>query len=485
MEKTTPLEKCLITAKSAGVPRDQAKRLLESGYVPLPWQWLFHAASREADKKDGPVQIGAGGARGPGKSHAIFAQGTLDDSQRVPKLKGLFLRQTGKAARESFEDLIDRVLAGKIPYEFANSVLKFPNGSRVILGGFKDEKDIDKYIGIEYDWIGGEELNQLSEEKIKKLRGSLRTSKEGWRPRLYGSFNPGGIGHGYVKSTFVQPFRSGTEKSTRFIPATYLDNPYINIEYREYLESLDGQLGKAWREGDFDILAGQYFTEWNPDIHVIRPFNIPDEWRKICALDYGLVKPSSLGWYAVNPDGQLIKYRELYSSGLTYSKLAEEFVSRTNINEKIEYLVADPSIWNKDGKGENGLSGAEIFQSKYFELTEKGLRMERADNNRVIGWSVFREFLRPYKKKDEVTANFLVFDTCTELIRTMPLQVHDDRNPEDLDSDLEDHAQDETRYIMMSRPKPKFTTKEIGTREFLLAMKRKKNHLQSGLTYYK
>jgi hypothetical protein len=93
--------------------------------------------------------------------------------------------------------------------------------------------------------IGGEELNQLSESKLEKLEGSLRTSKEGWRPRLYGSFNPGGIGHGYVKSTFVQPWKEGIDHRTRFIPAQYTANKFINDEYRDYLAGLKGQLAQC------------------------------------------------------------------------------------------------------------------------------------------------------------------------------------------------------------------------------------------------
>src|ERR1044072_3793357 len=261
--EATPLERCLRTAKEAGSPKDQAKTFVERGYIPLPWQWRFHAAAREAHRPNGAVMIGAGGSRGPGKSHGIFSQISLDDCARQPNLKALFLRQTGKAAKESLEDLVSRVLSNNVKHEYSGSAVRFPNGSKIILGGFKDEKDIEKYVGIEYDVIGVEEANQLSETKIEMLRGSLRTSKETWRPRLYASFNPGGIGHGYVKATFVEPWKAGIEKYTRFIHATYKDTPILNVEYTDYLEGLSGQLGQAWREGDFDILAGVFFTEWN------------------------------------------------------------------------------------------------------------------------------------------------------------------------------------------------------------------------------
>src|SRR5690606_28332512 len=97
----------------------------------------------------------------------------------------------------------------------------------------------------------------------------------------------------------------------------------------------------------------------------------------------------------------------------------------------------------------------------------------QAVKERVVGWRVLREYLRPFLKDGVLTAQLQVFSTCTEFIRTVPSLIHDDRNPEDVDSDGEDHAGDEVRYAVMSRPKPKHTLEEIGSREFQQAMKRK------------
>lgn len=470
----TQLTRCLNIAKEAGVPKDQAGRFIESGYVPLPWQWRFHAAAREADNEDGPTMIGCGGARGPGKSHAVLSQIGLDDCQRRGNLKVLFLRQTGKAAKESFEDLIEKTLKGKVHYTYKAGSLKFANGSRVLLGGFKDDKDIDKYVGIEYDLIAIEEINQLTEEKVEKLRGSLRSSKINWRPRLYASFNPGGVGHGYVKKTFVLPFLTETESDTRFFPSTYRDNPFINTEYRQYLEGLQGQLGAAWRDGDFDILAGQFFTEYRPDIHAIEPFDIPTEWKRVCSLDYGYGSYSSLGWWAISPKNEYIRYREVYASQLSYSDLAREFVSRTNKNENISHIVCDTSIWNKDGHNDFGFSGAEIFERTVKELTGKTPTLVRANKDRVQGWAVMREDLKVFPDIDErPTSRIKVFNTCFDWHRTIELQVHSEKNPEDLDTDLEDHAMDETRYLCMDRPKPTITAEKKEDLLFKKAMERK------------
>lgn len=448
----TLLDKCILTAVEAGCPRDQTERLLTSAYIPLPWQWEFHAAAREADKKDGPVDIGVGGARGPGKSHAVLSQAALDDCQRVPNLKGLFLRQTGVSAEESFGDLVSKVLRGHTAFRKTRKSLLFPNGSRIILGGFKDEKDIDKYIGIEYDFIIVEELNQLTQEKYAKLRGSLRTSKTNWRPRMYTSFNPGGIGHVFVKDRYVTPFREDKEKETRFIGSTYRTNPYLNETYLEYLEGLGGSLGKAWRDGDWDTFAGQYFSEWNYDKHVIQPFNIPSMWPKFRSIDpSGRTGITSCHWYALSPEGRVYAYREHYESAMDLDQHADEIKSASEdvegVGEPYKYTVIDSAAFAKAGYSE---TAAEIFERHGVT----GLLP--AAKERLVGWNDMHQYLR---YDVHTPPKLQVFSTCYNMIRTIPLLQHDELHPEDVDTRGEDHAADELRYFLRTlreqkAPKP-------------------------------
>ncbi len=476
------MENLVRTASEAGAPEDQVRAFLKCGYVPFPWQWEFHAGARMADEDDGPVDLGLGGARGPGKSHAALSQAGLDDCQRVPGLKGLFLRQTGVAAKESFEDLINKALRGRVNFNFGSNVLRFSNGSKILLGGFRDERDLDKYIGIEYDLIIIEELNQLSEERVRKLKGSLRTSKPNWRPRLYTSFNPGGRGHAWVKSRYILPYRNAMEKEARFFPSTYKSNPFLNKEYIEYLEGLQGDLGKAWREGEWDLFAGQYFSEWSQLIHVCAPFEIPKEWRRVLAGDYGSFNPTSVGWYAISPEGQIFRYKELYKPGLSYSEVAEQVSAMILPEEKIDYEVWDPAIWAKKGEDTQKLSGAEIYARRRKETSGpdgKEPRLIKADNDRLIGWNAVHEMLRPYELEGKLTAKLQIFSTCTEFLRTFPALIHDELRPEDVDTDGEDHAGDELRYLVMSRPSPSKTVEEIGKREFKEMIK-KRNKIKQG-----
>jgi phage terminase large subunit len=484
MANQEAIDAMVQTAFDAGCPRDQVETFLSRGYVPLPWQWEFHAIAREADLENGPVDIGAGGARGPGKSHAVLSQAALDDCQRVPRLKGLFLRQTGLAAEESFDDLIMKAVHGKVPYIFNRSrnFLAFPNGSKILLGGFKDERDIEKYIGIEYDIIIIEERNQLPGERIEKLRGSLRTTKSNWRPRIYSSFNPGGKGHADVKKRFIEPYRMMMQTDTRFVPATYKANPHLKKEYIDYLEGLTGDLGKAWREGEWDLFAGQFFPEWKHNLHVIQPFAIPHDWKRIVMGDYGYSAPAAVYWGAISPDDILYIYRELYGPGRTYKALCEEIISLTPDDEQIEYWVFDPAIWAKDGKSDGALSGAEIMQQTFARImqetnSKKQLRLLRGNNERVAGWTCVRERLKPkLMPNEDIGAGVQVFSTCPNLITTLPALIHDEHKPEDCDSDLEDHGPDALRYGCMSNPTRTKTRDEYDRARFnkIISAKRKK-----------
>lgn len=477
-------ENCMKVGIKAGCPRDQIERLVVvADYIPYPWQWRFHAAAREADLPDGPVDIGAGGARGPGKSHVVMSQVALDDCQRVEGLKCLFLRQTGVSAQESFDDLIDKAIKGRTEYYKTKNSLKFPNGSRILLGGFADEKDIDKYIGIEYDIIIVEELNQLTKDKYDKLRGSLRTSKPNWRPRMYTSFNPGGVGHVFVRDRYVIPFRLGKQKETRFIPSTYKENPSLNKEYITYLESLSGDLGKAWREGDWDLFAGQYFSEWRYDIHVCEPFRIPLTWKIFRSIDpSGRNGITSCHWYALDPDGNVWVFREYYygvgvpkleggkieigrdideHAKAIYTLSTDEDGTPT---EEYYYTVIDTAAFSKAGYSE---TTAEIYE-------RHGVNgLVPAAKERVIGWNAVHYYLR---WDLSTPPKIHIFNTCVNIIRTLPVLQHDEKHPEDLDSTGEDHAADELRYLLRTLREVKAPKAETAVEKRIRQMQEHETH---------
>lgn len=437
-------------ARNAGVPRDQLEHFIRGGYVAQPHQLLLHAAARRADQPDGPAMIGYGGRRGPGKTHATFAQVTLDDCQRVNGLKFLFLRKVLKAARESFEDVQRKVLyATPHQYRMQAGVVEFPNGSRVVLGHFSKERDIDNYLGIEYDGVAIEELTQLSRAKIDMLRGSIRTTKPHWRPRLYGTTNPGGIGHQYFRNTFVLPYRNGTERDTLFIPASADQNKYLDLGYRAWLSSLSGALGKMWRDGDWDVAGGAFFTNWQYD-RVVRPplDHIPADARIWLAMDYGFQHWNVIYVLVESGDGVITIADELatrrwlipqISAGLD-AMLARNAVTR----QRISTFVAGHDCFSKES---NGRTIADSWRDAGWELTP-------ATVDRKAGAAQWLKRLG--NEEAGIPCTVQITTRCARLIDAIPMMLSNPNDPEDVlkvdtdeSGDGGDDSYDAARYGLM------------------------------------
>lgn len=164
------LEQYIALGLKAGCPIDQMRNFIRAGVVLQSRQLADSAAARLCDRPGGPSAVGYGGACGGGKSHWLLTQMGTDDCQRVPGLKCLLLRKVGKANVENFEDLRQRIFTGlKHTFSAYRGVLSFANGSRIIAGHFQNEKDIDAYLGLEYDVIGIEEATTLSSRKHQDI----------------------------------------------------------------------------------------------------------------------------------------------------------------------------------------------------------------------------------------------------------------------------------------------------------------------------
>src|ERR1051325_2508966 len=283
------LELVAREARAAGCSPGQVVNLLSAGIVLQPRQLAASAAARLCDRAGGPTAIGFGGSRGGGKSHWLLAQMGGDDCQRVPGLRCLLLRKVGKANVEHFDDLRRRLFKG-LKHEFSayKGVLRFANGSPIRAGHYQAEQDIDNYLGLQYDVIGVEEATTLTSRKYLDVSTCSRTSKPNWRPRIYATTNPGGVGHAWFRAKFIVPFQRREEMETRFIPARVTDNRWNNPEYKRVLENLTGWQRRAWLDGDWDIAAGQFFTMFRREVHVAEDFDDLRAREGFAALDYGV-----------------------------------------------------------------------------------------------------------------------------------------------------------------------------------------------------
>lgn len=444
---------CALTARDLGVPRDQLTNFFRGRYIPQPKQLQFHAACRLADLPDGPDQIGFGGARGPGKSHAVFAQIALDDCLRIPNLKVLYIRKVAKNAREQFEDLRRNVLA-HVPHDYNRTgVITFANGSRIVIGHFRTEADVDQYLGLEYDIIVIEEATTLSLSKYKTLRDSNRTSKPNWRPRIYASTNPGNIGHVWFKQRFITPARKRQETDTRFIFATIDDNRFVDDGYTKKLEDNTGWKLQAYRFGDWDIQAGQYFSTWHYESHTCKPFIIPDHWPVWGAFDYGFTHPTAF-YLMTEFDGTIFITGENVEAKKLPRDHAEAF---GRIATKHGRNISDIAVFaGKDVFDQKGDENAKTISDQY---ADRGVYLVKAPMDRVSGWGELLDLLGdPLREKNPIPSRLKITRDCERLIECIPALQHDPHKVEDvLKWDIDDEGSggddpaDAARYGLMAR----------------------------------
>jgi phage terminase large subunit len=450
------------TARRAGMPKEQLERFLSFGYVPQPRQMEFHAACRLADQI--PLSIGFGGARGGSKTHATFAQVALDDCQRRDGLKFLFLRKLAKAAREAVGDLRRKVLyACPHEYRIQGASIQFPNESQIILGHFNYENDIDQYLGLEYDGIAIEEATQLTESKRSDILTCLRTSREDWRPRDYNTTNPGNVGHQWFKRVFIEPYRRGEETTTRFIPSTVYDNRMVDKDYRGKLEQLTGWKRKAWLEGDWDVAAGQFFSNWDHDA-IVKEFSGPGPQHLVwCSLDYGFTHPT-VCYLFYEYDGKirvLDEYRAMKQLPAQNAAGIREMLGRHGLTvENLHAFCAGRDVF-----GQRGSSDLRTIADQY---ADEGIILTPANDDRITGASAL---LKAFGDKEHnIAPTIEIHPRCSYLINCIPTMQHNPNKPEDVikmnaneDGNGGDDEYDSCRYgVMEHKILTGFSTYEVG-----------------------
>ncbi|MBR2613759.1 MAG: hypothetical protein IKC55_03960, partial [Clostridia bacterium] len=264
--------------------------------------------------------------------------------------------------------------------------------------------------------------------------------------RMYLTCNPGGIGHSWVKRLFVdRDFREGENPDDyNFIPARVFDNPILieaDPEYVSSLESLPERLRDAWLYGRWDVFEGQFFPEFDAAIHVCTRREIPSRLSRFIALDYGFDRLAAL-LVGIDEQGNVWVIREHCESGLTLSEAAIRAAALAE-GESAEYAVCSPDLWNR--RQDSGLSGFEIMQGA------KGMPpMRPADDRRVPGWRVLREYLSAKAGHPFIR----ISSECKELIECLPALLCDVRRNEDASDSPHKitHAPEAMRYAVMSRP---------------------------------
>jgi hypothetical protein len=239
-----------------------------------------------------------------------------------------------------------------------------------------------------------------------------------------------------------------------FLHARHEDNPSITPERLAALDSLTGYRYKRLRLGLRVAAEGMYFTEWNPELHICPPFEVPDDWPRWIAVDYGYAAPFCALWFARCPETRRIYiYRELYAVGLRDEQQAD-LIREYSGDERIQQLVLDPSMFNQRGEQQRPSIAYVYAQHGLQQLVVQGIFPGM--NNRKQGWAIMRRALA----HDEAPARLQVLaGHAPNLVRTLPTMVVDPLDPEDVADKLagarvEDHACDAARYGLCAEAEP-------------------------------
>jgi len=405
-----------------------------------------------------------GGAAGGGKSDFLLMDYYAGVNKYGKHCRGILFRRTYGELEELLlrADEIYKPLGGRFTQK--NKTYTFPNGATLKFRYLEHDSDVKNYQGHQYTWIGFDELGNYPTDFAWRYMIIRCRSAAGVPCYMRGTGNPGEVGHAWIKSRFIdgyEPFKvhrvvesrgAGKIPITRsFIPSRLEDNPALmknDPGYEDRMKLLPGHLYRAMRLGDWDIFAGQVFDEFRRGLHVVKPFALePGEWKKFYAFDWGYSKPFSLGKWAVNSEGRMVRYGEWYGCEkgevdvgvkMSTGEIAEKCWNMA-VAEGVTELVADTAMWTKDKDGPSKI--------EYFE--DCGFKTIQAKKDRVNGCAVFHQRLKTLCGEEQVPM-LQVFDHCVDFIRTIPVLTPDPSNPEDVNSHLEDHIYDESRYAIMS-----------------------------------
>jgi hypothetical protein len=429
------------------------------------------------------------GTRGPGKTDAML----MSFAQYCGRGYGDYWR--GVIFRRNYKHLDDIISKSKRWFNRSAQAPRFlagssslkwvwPTGEELLLRAFEDEEDYWSYHGHEYPFIGWEELTSWPNIGCYESMKSCNRSSFQPRPNVQmiprfirSSTNPYGVGHGWVKKYFIddEPYgkiitdADGNQRVCLF--GSVKENPYLGPEYVKTLQSItDPNKRKAWLEGSWDITSGGMFDDiWDISKHVLKPFDIPRSWRIDRSFDWGSSKPFSVGWWAQSdgtdaimkdgttrsfPRKTLIRIAEWY--GCTGKANEGVYMTAKTVARGIKARESEMGIQNRvqPGPADSAIYNVTDDASIGQNMESEGVFWTHADKkagSRKNGWELMRDRLHSVVNPEHNDKPGLyVFNNCRDWLRTVPPITRDKRDADDVDTDSEDHAADDTRYRVLS-----------------------------------
>jgi hypothetical protein len=439
--------------------------------------WQAQAGSQELFLSCPLREVCYSGTRGPGKTDALL----MSFAQHCGKGYGLHWR--GVIFRKEYKHLDDIITKSKRWFNqfspahrprFLSSqgAMKWvwPDGEELLFRAFSDPDDYWNFHGHEYPFIGWEELTSWSSiDCYESMMSCNRTSRPGGLPlQVRSTTNPYGVGHNWVKQYFIDPApygvpiknSEGQARVTLF--GAVGENKFIDAEYLKTLRALtEPNKRKAWLFGSWDITSGGMFDDlWVREKHVLTQFTPPTSWRIDRAFDWGSSHPFSVGWWAESDGtpaviggverhfhrGSLIRMAEWY--GCTGKPNEGLRLTAVAVAEGILSRERSMKIAPKPGPADSAIYAVTDDISIGQNMEKAGVRWVPADKragSRKNGWEVMRGRLEAAANNTEKPGLY-VMEGCRDFIRTIPSLPRDTRDPDDIDTDAEDHIADEVRY---------------------------------------
>lgn len=439
-----------------------------------------------------------GGAAGGGKSY-LLRVASIVYSLEVPGLITYLFRRTFKEVLanhvhtpggylEMLKGLID---SGDVEYSKSDHSFTFYNGSRIQLAHSQYESDIYAHQGAQIGLLLIDEATHFSAPMVRFIRSRVRLGSlvvpPKWKkhfPRILYTANPGGVGHHYFKSNFVDigsghVFQAPEDEggmSREYVPARVTDNKILLQSDPDYPARLKG-LGdtatvQAMLDGDWEIVsAGGVADLWRAKYHVMPPFPIPQSWRIDRGYDYGSARPAAALLFAESdgsefedhlgrtcwvPAGTIFIIGELYIANKRY-----EGLKKTALEQGRMIAAYEKELGYHDrclpGPADNAIFSSEPgHRTVADDLGVSGVTYTRGNKrpgSRVEGLQLFRTRLQAAMERPMERPGIFVFNNCRHTIRTVPNLQNCNKNPEDIATEGEDHIWDVIRYRLLQAAK--------------------------------
>lgn len=433
-------------------PPDRQQTVFEAlDYVPTPRQAEFHEATE--------FDVLFGGSLGGGKTVACLAQAIRTCVEYRGIRVGAFRRTYGELKESLLAELAQRGYAASLgaSWNGADYELKFPNGSVIMFRYAESVKDATRRQGGQYQLLVFDERTLTPPDVVSFLESRLRSGRADIPVLgIRSTANPGGPGHGAVKSRYIKPTGYGQRvitdergRTVRFIPSKLSDNPHVNPEYAADLKALPEKLRIAFLEGNWDVFSGAMFSELNRDRHIIQPVTLPESWQRYNGIDWGYAAPWAVLWAAVDEDGRVWVYRERYEPGVGEAEQAGQILAAEADGERVAARYADDAMWATRGDAK---PIAQVYAENGVYLSPAG----KGAGSRVTGWQRVHSYLAeaaacPHHRALgwDTCPRLHIFPQCENLFRELADLPHATTgDPEDADTKASDHAADSLRYLL-------------------------------------